>query len=315
MKYFILLFSMFLAATANVLAQTASDYYTHLGIGSHVTLHTIGTVGSGWADRSTTYAIEGSDSISGRKYFREKGSEMLDVTGETDVFRVFWLRKDSAGNVALGAMNTSTGSSDIDSAMIVSAGNWFPNDFLTKGYSRSYPYGNQTMQDSVLSVTETVNVSGGNFNNCLEVSTTHFDSAGTPVFREYQYYASGIGLVKNVRTLPGNQAHTDELIGYVTTGVSNGAGNQVPRDFSLSQNYPNPFNPSTTITFSVGTYSHTSLRVYDVLGREVATLVNEQKPAGTYTQKWNAASMPSGIYFYRLQAGSLTETKKLILLK
>jgi hypothetical protein len=55
--------------------------------------------------------------------------------------------------------------------------------------------------------------------------------------------------------------------------------------------------------------------VYDLLGREVATLVNEHKPAGTYTQQWNAANLPSGIYFYRLQAGTYTETKKLVLLK
>jgi hypothetical protein len=89
----------------------------------------------------------------------------------------------------------------------------------------------------------------------------------------------------------------------------------LPRGYSLDQNYPNPFNPTTAITFSVATYSHTSLKVYDILGREVATLVNEQKPAGTYTQKWNAENFPSGVYFYRLQAGSFTETKKLVLLK
>jgi len=58
-----------------------------------------------------------------------------------------------------------------------------------------------------------------------------------------------------------------------------------------------------------------SLKVYDLLGRKVATLVNEQKPAGTYTLQWNAANMPSGVYFYRLQAGTFTETRKLILMK
>jgi hypothetical protein len=89
----------------------------------------------------------------------------------------------------------------------------------------------------------------------------------------------------------------------------------IPTRFALEQNYPNPFNPTTTITFSVGSYSHTSIRVYDLLGREVATLVNEQKQAGTYTQQWNAANISSGIYFYCLQAGTFTETKKLILLK
>jgi hypothetical protein len=89
-----------------------------------------------------------------------------------------------------------------------------------------------------------------------------------------------------------------------------------PKETSLSQNYPNPFNPSTEIRFSIGSNSQTSLLVYDLLGREVATLVNEKKSAGTYTVTWNAAAnMPSGVYYYRLSAGSFTEVKKLVLLK
>ncbi len=89
----------------------------------------------------------------------------------------------------------------------------------------------------------------------------------------------------------------------------------VPSAYQLEQNYPNPFNPSTSISFTLPSKSFVSLKVFDLLGREVATLVNEQKPAGTYTQKWNAANVSSGIYFYRLQADKFTETKKLVLLK
>ena len=91
--------------------------------------------------------------------------------------------------------------------------------------------------------------------------------------------------------------------------------NVPPKDFLLEQNYPNPFNPTTTITFSVGTYNYTSLRVYDVLGREVAIIFSGELPAGSYTKQWNANGLPSGIYFYRLSSGSFTETKKLVLLK
>jgi len=83
----------------------------------------------------------------------------------------------------------------------------------------------------------------------------------------------------------------------------------LPTHFNLDQNYPNPFNPSTTITFSVVTYSHTSLRVYDVLGREVATLVNENESAGQKSVTFNAGNLPSGIYFYRFTTGSFTQTK------
>lgn len=91
--------------------------------------------------------------------------------------------------------------------------------------------------------------------------------------------------------------------------------NFVADDFSLEQNYPNPFNPSTSIQYRVSSISQVILKVYDVLGNEVATLVNEQKPAGSYEVKFNAEGLSSGIYFYKLQAGSLLETKKMILMK
>jgi aminopeptidase N len=89
-----------------------------------------------------------------------------------------------------------------------------------------------------------------------------------------------------------------------------------PLTFTLEQNYPNPFNPTTTIQFAipVGTYNYTSLRVYDVLGREVATLVNDELNPGTYEVTWDASGQASGVYYYRLQTGGFTETKRLVLL-
>jgi hypothetical protein len=103
-------------------------------------------------------------------------------------------------------------------------------------------------------------------------------------------------------------------ISNLPVGVEN-ENNFVADDFSLDQNYPNPFNPSTTIRYQVSGSSNVSLEVYDILGNEVATLVNEEKPAGSYEVKFNAAGLSSGIYFYKLQAGSLVETKKMILLR
>ena len=91
--------------------------------------------------------------------------------------------------------------------------------------------------------------------------------------------------------------------------------NETPKTFSLSQNYPNPFNPATTISLSLPSKSFVSLKVFDLLGREVATIIAEQLSAGNYTKQWNANGMPSGVYFYRLQTGTFTETKKLIFLK
>jgi hypothetical protein len=90
---------------------------------------------------------------------------------------------------------------------------------------------------------------------------------------------------------------------------------QLPETFSLLQNYPNPFNPSTTIRFSLPSSGFTSLKVYDVLGKEVATLVNGMRKAGMNSVQFNAPYSPSGIYFYTLQSGSFTETKKMVLVK
>ena len=91
--------------------------------------------------------------------------------------------------------------------------------------------------------------------------------------------------------------------------------NQLPTKFALSQNYPNPFNPSTTIKYSIPKQSNVTLKVFDVLGCEATTLVNEEKLAGNYEIIWNAVNLPSGVYFYQLTAGAFIETKKLVFIK
>lgn len=89
----------------------------------------------------------------------------------------------------------------------------------------------------------------------------------------------------------------------------------VPDKFGLSQNYPNPFNPGTLIKYQLPANSQVTIKVYNILGDEVATIVNEEKPAGSYEIKFDASQLSSGVYFYKLQAGSFVETKKMILLK
>ena len=99
-----------------------------------------------------------------------------------------------------------------------------------------------------------------------------------------------------------------------TTGVEQ-TGAELPAGYSLDQNYPNPFNPTTTIDFSMPQAGFVSLKVYDLLGREVATLVNEEKPAGSFRATLDASTLTSGTYFYTLRAGNFTSTKKMVLLK
>jgi hypothetical protein len=88
-----------------------------------------------------------------------------------------------------------------------------------------------------------------------------------------------------------------------------------PKEFSLHQNYPNPFNPTTSLSFVIGHSSFVSLKVYDLLGREVATLVDEVKPAGAHTVSFDASQLSGGVYYYRLWAGSFTQTRKMVLAK
>lgn len=92
-------------------------------------------------------------------------------------------------------------------------------------------------------------------------------------------------------------------------------GNEIPENYSLKQNYPNPFNPQTIIEFSIPEGGLVTLKVYDMLGKEVAKLVNDNLTPGSYATELNASLLPSGTYFYRLTAGEFTETRKMILIK
>jgi hypothetical protein len=104
------------------------------------------------------------------------------------------------------------------------------------------------------------------------------------------------------------------LMENVVVGTDRSTNNQ-PGSFSLEQNYPNPFNPTTKIKYALPKASHTTLKVYDVLGNEVATLVNNEKQAGSYEVEFNASALSSGVYFYKLQSGGFIQTKKMIVLK
>jgi len=96
-------------------------------------------------------------------------------------------------------------------------------------------------------------------------------------------------------------------------GINN--ENAFPLSFSLSHNYPNPFNPTTTINYQIPEQSFVTLKVYDVLGSEIETLVDQEKPKGNYEVEFNATNLSSGVYFYRLRAGDFVETKKMVLMK
>jgi hypothetical protein len=115
----------------------------------------------------------------------------------------------------------------------------------------------------------------------------------------------------------GNDGTIDDSLTVQNETTSDGSRGalDIPREFRLEQNYPNPFNPATHIAYAVPMAGNVLLKVYDILGREVATLVNEQKQPGNYSAQFHGSRLASGVYIYRLTAGRFVETKKMLLTK
>lgn len=153
------------------------------------------------------------------------------------------------------------------------------------------------------------------------IMVTDFPSAAAYHSFTYLQTADGVSSPNWYYITSGTDTVAIYLIrAYVSIITSAGTEEVVeltPSDFSLSQNYPNPFNPTTVINYSLAKSEFVSLKIYDLLGNEVATLINEEKPAGNYNAEFPAHkfNLSSGTYFYRLQAGNFVETKKMILLK
>jgi hypothetical protein len=106
-----------------------------------------------------------------------------------------------------------------------------------------------------------------------------------------------------------------ELARPIETSISVPDPVVLPSSFALDQNYPNPFNPNTTFQFALPRKEHVSVSVFDLLGREVATVFSGELNAGVHRRQWDGSALPSGVYFYRLQAGDFMDTKKLIVLR
>ena len=138
------------------------------------------------------------------------------------------------------------------------------------------------------------------------------------VMRMVRFAPSENGKVNGLLVITSNSPSSPDTVfltgvGDKTTGVQDNLN--IPKSFSLSQNYPNPFNPSTTIEFSLPKRAFVNLTIYNTLGQVVKTLVSSEMESGTHRIIWKANNIPSGIYFYRLNAGNFVETKKMILMK
>ncbi|MEI7483159.1 MAG: T9SS type A sorting domain-containing protein [Ignavibacteriota bacterium] len=166
-----------------------------------------------------------------------------------------------------------------------------------------------------------------------EIADVYINKDTPPSFIDYNVYGecNGIGQgdvnrirykIKAVDSTNWASVYSDFVATtsqYLNRGGDDGDGlvlnPEIPREFNLSQNYPNPFNPATKINFELPKQGFITLKVYDIIGREIKTLVNEVKQAGYYTVDFNGSSLASGVYFYRIQSGDFVSVKRMVLVK
>ncbi|MBI2428156.1 MAG: T9SS type A sorting domain-containing protein [Ignavibacteriales bacterium] len=184
------------------------------------------------------------------------------------------------------------------------------NEHLRYDFSRSE--GDTISSKIILKKIETLNIFG------VPRRSFRFDGSIVPNSYDWRIQiVDSIGIYSNEVLGPSWKLLGAKINGKVygtILSVEEGE-HRLPSFFSLSQNYPNPFNPSTTIEYQLPRHSFVSLKIYDLLGREVASLVNEEMNAGVHKATWNGANFSSGMYFARMTAGQFASTKKLLLLK
>ena len=192
------------------------------------------------------------------------------------------------------------------------------NRFKLNPSWQEYPYFVLTGPQDEIYVTGNVGVnSGGTTYHGLE--TVRYNSDGSnPWVADVNLYAGigkGLALGSDMSLYAVGQFYYSVIKYSQNMPTSAEQISEAPKNFNLEQNYPNPFNPATTIRFSIPVAGLITLKVYNILGNEVATLMIEEKSSGTYEVRFNLSSLTSGTYFYKLNVGSFTETKKMILLR
>ena len=138
---------------------------------------------------------------------------------------------------------------------------------------------------------------------------TNFTDTDVVMGQTYYYRLSAFDFSENESEFSQEASAVIAVVGVENEGAG------LPIEYSLSQNYPNPFNPETTIRYALPEASRVSIVVYNLQGEEVARLIDNVQSAGNYSTIWNTSNVTSGVYIYRLQAGSFVQTKKMILMK
>ncbi|MEP7145414.1 MAG: T9SS type A sorting domain-containing protein [bacterium] len=254
----------------------------------------------------------------------------------------YWTRSPVGGyNVGVGSAKYDFWSAPTATPPQTLSSNQFPavtspNNYLRFNYSHAYYLSGATLaKDSCIIETSSNNGStwtvlirmgasqtlSTGYNSSPIMSTVASQSLFTPIAANQwatKILSMPVGTNK-VRFIAksdfGNNLYIDNITSGTITGVGNTTLSLIPEKYELSQNYPNPFNPVTKINFSLPKQTQVTLKIYDILGKEVAILVNEVKPAGTYDVNFNASNISSGIYFYKIEAENFTDIKRMMLIK
>lgn len=254
----------------------------------------------------------------------------------------YWTRNNVGGyQVGTGSAKYDYWSAQTSTPLQTLTSNQFPAvtspvNYLRFNYSHAYYNATSVAPDSMIVETSTNNGSSWSVLIRMGASQTLssgynsspiLTTVGGPVSGAFtpslaSHWATKILLLpvgtNKVRFVAKSGYGNNVYIDNITSGPMTGAQNQltfIPDRFELQQNYPNPFNPVTKINFSLPAQTQVTMKVYDVLGKEVATLINEVKPAGMHDVSFNASNLSSGIYFYKIEAGEFTDIKRMMLIK
>jgi hypothetical protein len=232
------------------------------------------------------------------------GISILDISDPSTPQQITYLQCDALGSLIDDTLMFAA----IDSFRIFTVSNPYSPVGMGAVFSPTYSDGQKLIRSGNF-----IYRFGGTNLGIIDVSDLHNPVEEGPIFQGYT--VRGADVKKDTFFVAtGNEGLWIGKNNLVTS-VSNNKPNNIPLEIALSDNYPNPFNPSTSIQYRLSSAQKVTLKIFDVLGREAATLVNEVKQAGTYTVTWNAKDFPSGVYFYRLQAGNFSDVKKFILMK
>ena len=296
-------------------AVVPADYFIPLQVGNQLVYRSDDAIegSGGWSSRTVFETIEGTDSLHGHLYYKYVGTEIMDDDTSEHVFHVMWYREDSVGNILIGAVGMG-GSRLLDSAMIYPMEySWlFPERYEPGFGMRSYYYDYDCL-DSTISNTVTISTNAGNFDNCIKMMEQRIDTlADTLAWENYVYYAENVGEIMRERIFPDPHVNRLAQINFqIPIAVE-----KIPQNYQLGQNYPNPFNPLTRIDYQLPEDAYVRIRIYDISGKEIASLVNMDRIAGSHALIWHADGLASGIYIYTLEIDNkVVDIKRMCLLK